>query len=81
MITVSMLAVEAPKVVLTAEDREPAHIALERLLAAQAQYMQLQQDLQRLKSLYDAEINKLRAKCGGDLTPDGSSCKEKENSK
>ena len=62
---------EKPKpVVLTPVDREPAHLSLERLTTAQAQFFQLQLSIPELQKVYEAEIAKLKAQCGTELVND-----------
>jgi hypothetical protein len=62
---------EKPKpVALTPADREPAHLALEKLTTAQAQFFQLQLSIPELQKAYEAEIAKLKAQCGTELVND-----------
>jgi hypothetical protein len=56
--------------VLTPADREPTHLALEALITAQAQLIQLQAQMPDLQKAYQAEVDKLKAKCGGELIQD-----------
>ena len=55
---------------LTPADREPAHLAIEALITAQAQLIQLQAQMPDLQKAYQDEVDKLKAKCGGELIQD-----------
>ena len=70
LFTISAFAADRDTVVLTPADREPAHLAVEALLQAQAQFLQLQLQLPELAKSRDAEIAKLKSKCGGDVVFD-----------
>ena len=61
---------QAKPVILTPADREPAHSALEALVSAQSQFLQLQLRLPELQKAYDAEVAKLKTTCGSDLVID-----------
>jgi hypothetical protein len=61
--------------VLTPADREPSHVALQKLNQAEALALQLQvqwfmkqSEIDSFRAAYTTERDKLKAKCGGKLT-------------
>ena len=53
----------SPLPILTPSDREPVHLALEALITAQAQLIQLQAQMSELQKTYQSELDKLKSEC------------------
>ena len=55
---------------LTPEDREPVHLAYEKVLLIQGNMLQLQNQLGQAQAAYQAAVEKAKAKCGSDVDTD-----------